>query len=80
MGCYQILQIIGSWDTLTLGSPQEFLSNWIRMIAERDLDRPLKTVDVPVVTSPLIGLVLLHERNKIFGFPTLGLEIIIIRS
>lgn len=76
----QILQVIGGWNALTLSCPEEVLHDWIRIVAERNLDWALETMDVPVAARALVRLMLLHERNQLFGCPALSLEVIIIRS
>jgi hypothetical protein len=43
---------------------------------ERYLDWSVEAMDVPVVAGSLIRLVLLHQRNELFGCPPLGLEVV----
>ena len=49
-----------------------------QLISKRHLDRAIGTMDVPIVGSPLVGLVLLHQREELFGGPALGLPVIIV--
>lgn len=74
----QILKVISRGDTLCLGGAQEVLFDGVGVVAERNLDRAFKPVDIAVVAGTLIGLVLLHERDEFLGGPALGLEVIVI--
>ena len=74
----QILQIIGSGDSLGFGSTKEVLGDGISIVAERDFDGPLEAVDIAVVASSLVHLVLLHEGEKLFGGPAFLLEVVVV--
>jgi hypothetical protein len=56
-----------TWDRRNFGSGHTF-------------DRPLETMDLPVIASSLISLMLPHQRNQFLGRPALGLEVIVVRS
>lgn len=74
----QVLKVIDSWNSLRLGGAEEVLFDGILVVSERNLDRTLGSMDVPVVRGPLVGLVLPHERQKLLGCPALGLEVIVL--
>lgn len=80
MSGFEILKIIGYRDSLRLNSPEEVLHDRVRIIAERDLDRALKAMNIWIVASTLVGLVFLHQRNKLFGGPAFSLEVIVVGS
>lgn len=50
----------------------------ILLIAKGDLDRALESMGIPIVRSALVRLMLLHERQKLLGCPSLGLEVVIV--
>lgn len=79
VGRYEILQIVDDGDALRLDGPEEIVLDWVCVVAERDLDGALVTVEVTVVRRALVCLVLLHERQELLGGPALGLEVIIVR-
>ena len=90
----EILQIVNHRDPLGLSGPEEVVLDRVHacqrsasaaqnqaedsLVAKRDLDGPLKPVSVAVVRCTLVGLVLPHERQKLVGSPSLGLEVVII--
>ena len=75
----QILQVISYRESLAFHCSKEVLHDWVGVVAKRDLDRALETVDVPVVASSLVCLVLLHKRNQFFGGPALDFEVVVVR-
>ena len=62
----------------TYSCTQEVLHDWVCVVAKGDLDWALKAVEVTVVASPLICLMLLHQREEFLGSPALGLEVIVV--
>ena len=58
----QILKIVCNGNVLRLGSTKEVLSDRVGIVAKGDLDWTLETMDISVVTSPLICFMLLHQR------------------
>ena len=80
MASDQILEIVGGRDALGFGSSQEILLDGVSVVAKGDLDWAFKSVDVTVVARTLVRLVLLHEGDQLFGGPTFGLEVIVVRS
>lgn len=75
----QILQVISYGESLTFHCSKEVLHDRVGVVAKRDLDWALETVDVSVVASSLVCLVLLHKRNQFFGGPALDLEVVVVR-
>ena len=53
---------------------RKVLHDWVGVIAEGDLDRALKAMNVSVVASSLVSLMLLHQWNQLFGSPALHLN------
>lgn len=76
----EILEIVCDRDVLRLNRTEEVLHDRVGVVAKADLDRALESMDVTVVARPLVCLVLLHERNELLGGPTLGLEVVVVRS
>lgn len=76
----QILEIICRWNALRLGGSEEVPSNRICVIAEGDLDWTLEAMQVTVVASSLVCLVLSHQWDELVCGPSLGLEVIVVRS
>jgi hypothetical protein len=52
-GC-KVLEIVGGGDTLRLTRSQEVLLDRVCVVTERDLNRPLKTMDITVVARSLV--------------------------
>ena len=46
---HEILQVIGRWNALRLGCPQEIIFDRVGVIAERHLDWSFESVDVTIV-------------------------------
>ena len=80
MASLQVLQVVRDGYVLGLDCAKEVLHDWVCIVAKADFDRSLETVEITVLTSPLIGLMLLHQRNQLLGGPTLHLEVVIVRS
>ena len=78
MASRKILKIIRSGDPLAFGCTKEVSSNRVSVVAERNLDRALESMDVSVVAGPLVCLVFLHQGQKLFYLPPFRLEIIVI--
>jgi len=78
MASGQILKVIGGGDALGFGGSEKVLSHTIGMVSKGDLDGAIEPMEVPVVTSTLVCLVLLHKRNQLLGRPTFSLEVIIV--
>lgn len=76
----KILKIICDRESLTLRCPQEVLHDGVLVVAERNLDRPFKAVEISVVAGSLVCLVLLHQRNELLCRPALGLKVVVVRS
>lgn len=76
--CLQVLKIIRDRNVLRLGSTQEVLHDGIRVVPERDLDGSIEAMNVPVVTGPLVCLVLSHQGKKLVCRPALGLEVVVV--
>ena len=95
VGSLEVLEVIYNGDALRLGSSEEVILDRIgagvwsvsarrrepsnALVSERHLDWTLKAMRVSVLTSTLIGLMLLHQRDKLLGGPALGLKVIIVR-
>ena len=76
----EILKIVRDRDVLRLNRTEEVLHDRVGVVAEADLDRTFESMDVTVVARTLVGLVLLHEWNKLLSSPALGLEVVVVRS
>lgn len=76
----QILEIIGDWNTLRLNGTKEVLHDGVGVVAERDLDGTLESVNVTVVASTLVCLMLPHQWEQLLGGPALGLEVVVVGS
>jgi hypothetical protein len=76
----EILKVVGGRDALSLGSTKEVLLDRIGVVAKRHLDGSLETMNVTIVAGSLVGFVLLHEGDELFGGPALGLEVIVVGS
>jgi len=76
----QILEIIGDRNVLGLDGTKEVLHDRVSVVAERDLDWAVETVNVAVVAGTLVCLVLPHEWDELLGGPTLGLEVVVVGS
>jgi hypothetical protein len=63
MSSDEILKIVGGWDALRLGSPEEVLHYRIRVVPEANFDRTFESMDISVVTGSLVCLMFSHERN-----------------
>lgn len=50
----------------------------IRVVPKGNLDGTVKAMEVSIVAGTLVGLMLLHQRQKLFGTPASGLEVIVI--
>jgi hypothetical protein len=74
----KVLQIIRDWDVLGLNRTQEVLHDRISIVTEADLDRSFETMNVTVLTSSLVRLMLLHQRDELLRSPALHLEVIIV--
>ena len=74
----QILQVIRDWNILRLGRTEEILHDRIRVVPKGNLDGTIKAMKVSIVAGALVGLVLLHQRQKLFGTPASGLKVIVI--
>jgi hypothetical protein len=60
-------------------SPGSIMQEWDHiLVAKRDLDRALETMNIPILRSTLIRLMLSHERQKLLGRPSFGLEVIVV--
>lgn len=62
----------------TYSSPQKILHDRVSVVAKGNLDWAVETVEVAILASPLIRLMLLHQREQLLGGPALGLEVIVI--
>lgn len=76
----QVLKIISGGNALGLGGAEEVLLDGVGVVAKRNLDRALESVNVAVVAGTLVRLVLLHERKEFLGGPALGLEVVVVGS
>ena len=54
--------------------------NWVGVVSKGNLDRPFESMDVAIVARSLVMLVLPHQGNKLLCGPSLGLEIVVVRS
>lgn len=80
MASGQVLQIIRCRNPLAFSGTKKVPRDWIGVVAEADFDRTFKTMHVAVVARSLVGLMLLHEGQKLFRLPAFGLEVIVVRS
>lgn len=76
----KVLEIVSDRNTLRLRSSQEILHHWVRVIAKGDFDGAIKSMEFRIIASPLIGLVLSHQRQQFLCGPTFGLEVVVIRG
>jgi len=70
----------GGCTHLRLCGSQKVLGNGIGMIAKADFDGPIEAVNVTIVARSLVCLMLPHEGKKLFSRPTVGFEVVIVRS
>lgn len=74
----QVLEVVCDRNAQRLRSPQEVLHDGVCVVSKGDLDGSVESMEVSVVAGSLVGLMLLHERKKLFRRPTLCLEVIVI--
>lgn len=75
----QILEIICNRNVLRLGSPKEVFLDRVGIVSEGNLDRTRVSVQLRVARSTLVRLMLLHQRQELFGGPALCLEVVVVR-
>ena len=78
MASHKFLKIICCWNTLRFCGTEKVLRDGIGVVAERDLDWTLETMNITIIACSLVCSMLSHKRNKLLGFPPLRLEVIIV--
>ena len=74
----QILQIVGGGNALGFSGAKKVPSDWVRIVAKRDLDGTLEAMYVTIVAGTLVRLMLFHEWDEFLGLPSLCLEVVIV--